>query len=127
MLWVWLRLHYVHRVQFVNLQMLAEKDDCSVVSSLLRPGAVDMGCTIFFRPGCVVTWGYLFGLGLFLRQEAVGRWCFETMRYMRYTCEQVSILTLATTYCGVFLLAEIIEVVLVVWAVACSSYGCALW
>ena len=46
---------------------------------------------------------------------------------MRYTCEQVSILTLATTYCGVFLLEEIIEVVLVVWAVTCSSYGCALW
>ena len=49
--WVWLRLHYAHRVQFVNLQMLAEKDDCTVVSSLLRPGAIDMGCAILFRPG----------------------------------------------------------------------------
>ena len=83
--WVWLRLHYVHRVQFVNLQMLAEEDDCSVVSSLLRLGGVDMGCTILFRPGWLCcdlgSWGYVFGLGLFLRQEAVGRWCFKTRKF----------------------------------------------
>ena len=41
--------------QFVTLPdvcLCFVKDACSVVSSLLRPGAVDMWCTILLSPGC---------------------------------------------------------------------------
>ena len=54
---VWLRLCCVHGVQPIrhplpDTCLCFVKDACSVVSSLLSPGAVDMWCTILLSPGC---------------------------------------------------------------------------